>query len=62
MGHHAGRSDTADFDMFAGQNPALLDKKLLTRFYRSTTLASAPARTGWIEPDLAPFPWRQADS
>ncbi|MGW5158566.1 hypothetical protein ACWEPN_24065 [Nonomuraea wenchangensis] len=43
MGHHAGRSDTADFDSFADQNPALLDKKLLARFYRSSTPASGPA-------------------
>jgi hypothetical protein len=28
------------------------------RFYRSATLAAAPARTGWVEPDLEPFPWR----
>ncbi|WUH92513.1 hypothetical protein OG900_22010 [Streptomyces sp. NBC_00433] len=60
VGHHAGRSNTSDFDAFADENPALLDKKLLTRFYRPSTLASTPARTGWAEPDLAPFPWRQA--
>lgn len=60
VGHHAGQSDTADFDAFADQHPALLDKKLLTRFYRSSTLASEPARTGWVEPDLTPFPWQQA--
>jgi hypothetical protein len=29
----------------------------LTRHYTSAALASTPARTGWIEPDLAPFPW-----
>lgn len=59
VGHHAGQSDAAGFDAFAGQHPALLDKKLLTRFYRPATLASTPARTGWVEPDLAPFPWQQ---
>ncbi|MFI6920801.1 hypothetical protein ACIBIZ_12685 [Nonomuraea spiralis] len=58
VGHHAGESDTPDFDAFADRNPALLDKKLLARFYRSSTLASDPARTGWVEPDLAPFPWQ----
>jgi hypothetical protein len=58
VGHHADASDTADFDTFAERNAALLDKRLLSRFYRSTTLAGAPARTGWVEPDLAPFPWR----
>ncbi|MEU6772388.1 hypothetical protein [Streptomyces sp. NPDC046759] len=61
VGHHAGRPDTADFDAFADQHPALLDKKLLTRFYRPSTLAGAPARTGWVEPDLAPFPWQHTD-
>ncbi|MET8152364.1 hypothetical protein ACIBSW_36400 [Actinoplanes sp. NPDC049668] len=60
VGHHAGRSDAVDFDAFADQHPALLDKRLLARFYRSSTLASGLARNGWVEPDLAPFPWRQA--
>jgi hypothetical protein len=62
VGHHATApgADDADFDVFLGQNPALLDKRLLTRFYRSSTLASAQARTGWVEPDLAPFPWLAA--
>ncbi|WP_142212192.1 hypothetical protein [Streptomyces sp. SLBN-118] len=53
--------DTDTFSDFAEHHPALLDKRLLTRFYRSATLASVPARTGWVEPDLAPFPWRAAD-
>jgi len=59
VGHHTGQTDTADFGTFAAQHPALLDKKLLTRFYRSSTLASDPARTGWVPPDLAPFPWQR---
>jgi hypothetical protein len=42
---------------FARRNPALLDKRLLSRHYRSSTLAADPARHGWVEPDLAPFPW-----
>lgn len=58
VGHHTDRTDTADFGSFADNHPALFDKKLLTRFYRSSTLASAPARTGWLEPDVAPFPWQ----
>jgi hypothetical protein len=57
VGHHADHTDTADFGIFADRNPALLDKKLLTRFYRSSTLASDRARTGWVQPDLSPFPW-----
>lgn len=60
VGHHAGQVNAADFDTFAEQHPALLDKKLLTRFYRAATLASPAARAGWIEPDLAPFPWQRS--
>lgn len=42
----------------ADHHPALLDKRLLTRFYRSVTLAGPQAKNGWVEPDLAPFPWQ----
>ncbi|MFF8381523.1 hypothetical protein ACF07V_36040 [Streptomyces sp. NPDC015661] len=59
VGHHVAHHGTADFDAFADHNPALLDKKLLTRFYRSSTLAGDQARTSWVEPDLAPFPWHR---
>jgi hypothetical protein len=38
-------------------NPALLDKRLLTRHYTPATLASPRARAGWVEPDAAGFPW-----
>ena len=62
VGHHAEHSRAADFDAFADQNTALLDKKLLARFYRSSTLAGDAARTGWVEPDLQPFPWRGPDT
>jgi hypothetical protein len=57
VAHHTAEDSTPDFSAFAGRNPELLDKRLLTRFYRSTTLADVRARTGWVEPDLAPFPW-----
>jgi hypothetical protein len=58
VGHHVMEEpDSDDFDAFLDRHPALLDKRLLARFYRSATLASAPARREWIEPDLAPFPW-----
>ena len=62
VGHHAGHSDAVDFDTFAEYNPALLDKKLLTRFYRSAALARSEARTGWVAPDLTPFPWNATDA
>jgi hypothetical protein len=57
VAHHVAEDPAPDFTSFAGRNPELLDKRLLTRFYRSTTLAGSQARTGWVEPDLAPFPW-----
>ena len=57
VGYHAAESAAADFDAFAAENAALLDKRLLTRHYLSGTLASSRARTGWVEPDVAPFPW-----
>lgn len=62
VGHHvAEATEPADtFDGFSEQHPALLDKRLLQRFYRSATLAAPAARTGWVEPDLAPFPWSAA--
>lgn len=57
VAHHTAEHDGPDFAAFAERHPALLDKRLLTRFYRSPTLAGRQARTGWVEPDLAPFPW-----
>ncbi|OKJ15749.1 hypothetical protein [Kitasatospora sp. CB01950] len=59
--HHAAEHGDDDFAAFADNHPVLLDKRLLTRFYRPTTLAGAQARTGWVEPDLAPFPWEDTD-
>lgn len=58
VAHHAHDDMDAAFDTFVARNPALLDKRLLTRFYRPATLATAQARTGWTPPDHAPFPWQ----
>jgi hypothetical protein len=55
--HVAEDQGCDDFEAFAARNPALLDKRLLSRHYRSSTLAAPAARSGWVEPDLAPFPW-----
>ena len=62
VGHHAeehehGEHQQGGFDGFVERNPALLDTRLLARFYRSATLADERARTSWVEPDAAPFPW-----
>ena len=59
VAHHvAADPDGTGFAAFAERNPALLDKRLLARHYRSSTLAAGSARLGWVEPDLLPFPWR----
>jgi hypothetical protein len=58
VAHHVAEDpDCADFEAFADRNPALLDKRLLGRHYRSSTLAAGLARRDWVEPDLLPFPW-----
>jgi hypothetical protein len=57
IAHHVAHDGSDDFDAFADGNAPLLDTRLLGRFYRSATLAGTSARTGWVEPDLAPFPW-----
>jgi hypothetical protein len=59
VGHHVEETPVADFDAFAEQHPALFDKRLLVRFYRPATLAGAAARSGWVEPDRAAFPWQR---
>jgi hypothetical protein len=59
VGHHvAGDPSVEDFGVFIERHPALLDKRLLARHYSPALLASPRARGGWVEPDLAPFPWR----
>jgi hypothetical protein len=58
VAHHvAADPGCAEFAAFADRHPALLDKRLLVRHYRSSTLAAPEARHGWVEPDLQPFPW-----
>lgn len=61
VGHHVAERPDPSFDAFTERVPDLLDKRLLTRFYRPATLASPPARTGWVEPDRRPFPPARSD-
>jgi hypothetical protein len=56
VGYHAVEDAGDDFAAFALRYPELLDKRLLAHHYRSSTLATAAARTGWVEPDLMPLP------
>jgi hypothetical protein len=58
VGHHvAADPSVTDFAVFAERNQALFDKRLLSRHYTSALLASSRARAGWVEPDIAAFPW-----
>ena len=57
--HMAAAPPAPDFVTFADRYPPLLDKRLLARHYSSRVLASPAAKTGWVEPDLAAFPWRR---
>ncbi|MFI1994141.1 hypothetical protein [Actinoplanes sp. NPDC020271] len=59
IGHHASETPEESFARFAERHPALLDKRLLTRFYHPATLAGPAARQGWVAPDRAPFPFDQ---
>lgn len=54
--YHMAEEPEASFDELVTRNPGLLDKRLLTHFYQSRTLASPAARTGWVEPDVRAFP------
>jgi hypothetical protein len=61
VAHHAGAGPAGeDFGAFVARHPVLLDKRLLSRHYRSSTLAAPAARHDWVEPDLLPFPWSPA--
>ncbi|MGS2620143.1 hypothetical protein ACVCAH_37630 [Micromonospora sp. LZ34] len=61
VAHYTADRATGDFAVFIDRHRTLLDKRLLTHFYTSATLASTQARTGWVEPDLAPFPWQSIE-
>jgi hypothetical protein len=54
--YHMAESPDESFNELLQRNPGLLDKRLLTRFYTSRTLASPAARCGWVKPDLKAFP------
>ena len=47
-------SQWPDFAAFVGDNPDLLDKGVLTRWYRPERLASEPARRTFLLPEPAP--------
>jgi hypothetical protein len=55
VAHHVPEGPD-DFAGFLGRFPGLLDKRLLSGHYSSARLASAEARSDWLDPDLAPLP------
>jgi hypothetical protein len=56
VGHHVGTGPDLPFDAWCERYPAVLDKRLLTRHWRPSTLAAAEAKSGWVEPDLVALP------
>ena len=48
------------FDEFCSAHPDLLDKHVLLQFYSRERIMSAEAKHGFVEPDLCPFPVRDA--
>lgn len=45
-----------DFEKFLSANERLLDREALQAYYSRSLLNSPEARSGWVEPDLAPLP------
>ena len=56
VAHAAAEDPAPDFDTFIRLRPELLDPGTPGRFYSPGRLGSDAARTGWIEPDVAPLP------
>jgi hypothetical protein len=52
----AMQGPAAGADAFLEQNPFLLCRTLLRLYYSRERIMSWDARTGWVEPDLAPLP------
>ena len=46
---------TINFSKWIQLHPALLDRNLLARYYSLGRLETQEARSGWVEPDLAPL-------
>ena len=58
VAHHLEEAPALGFDEFVERFPALLDRRLLDRHFSRELLAAAPAREGWVAPDLRPLPAR----
>jgi hypothetical protein len=51
----AGSARTAHFSEWIESYPELLDRNLLAKHYSPGRLETQEARSGWVEPDLAPL-------
>lgn len=49
------RGASVSFEEFLAFNSQLLDKNLPYRYYSPEVLDSVAARTGWVDPDIAPI-------
>jgi hypothetical protein len=56
VGHHAVTSGSSSFAEFLGSHPQLMRRDLLKAHYSQDVLASAAARSQFVEPDLVPLP------
>jgi hypothetical protein len=48
-------SDAGNFSEWIESHPQLLDRNLLAKYYSPGRLETEEARSGWVEPDLAPL-------
>jgi hypothetical protein len=48
-------STANNFSEWIQSRPELLDRNLLAKYYSPGRLETPEARSGWVEPDLAPF-------
>jgi hypothetical protein len=52
---YANSSRTNNFSDWIQSHPELLDRNLLAKYYSPGRLETPKARSGWMEPDLAPL-------
>ena len=52
---YAGSPRTVNFSEWIELYPELLERDLLARYYSPRRLETEEARSGWVEPDLAPL-------
>jgi hypothetical protein len=58
----ARNGDGGGWEGFAAANPDLLDRRLLSHYYRPETLSSPVARRAFVIGEFAPTPYASPDS